>query len=133
MNVQLKRLEPSDPSLPSLVLQITQLVDTYMLWIGIADGDIGVDDAEKAVLRGNLSNDWACAMPPRVPGTPPASTSLFRSSSSDIALSMAQRLARRFQKQIFLSVDIPSGFLSLQQEGEKGIVESLKELEANLK
>lgn len=42
-------------------------------------------------------------------------------------------VARRFQKQIFLSVDIPPGFLSLQQEGEKGIVECLKELEANLK
>ena len=38
-------------------------------------------------------------------------------------------IARRFQKQIFLSVDIPSGFLSLQQEAEKGIVASLKELE----
>jgi proteasome assembly chaperone 4 len=63
MNVQLKRLEASDPSLPSLVLQVTQLVDTYMLWIGIADGD---SDTEKAVLRGHLCNDWACAMPPRV-------------------------------------------------------------------
>lgn len=70
MNVRLKRLETSDPSLPSLVLQITQLVDTYMLWIGIADGDTG--DAEKAVLRGNLCNDWACAMPPRVVGFPQA-------------------------------------------------------------
>ena len=38
-------------------------------------------------------------------------------------------IARRFQKQIFLSVDIPAGFLSLQQEAEKGIVASLKELE----
>ena len=40
-------------------------------------------------------------------------------------------IARRFQKQIFLSVDIPSEFLTLQQEGEKGIVAFLKELEAN--
>ena len=68
MNVQLKRLETSDPSLPSLVLQITQLVDTYMLWIGVADSDMGVGDTEKAVLRGHLCNDWACAMPPRVVG-----------------------------------------------------------------
>lgn len=64
MDVHLKRLESSDPSLPSLVLQITQLVDTYMVWIGIADGD----DTEKAVLRGHLCNDWACAMPPRAVG-----------------------------------------------------------------
>ena len=68
MNVHLKRLQTSDPSLPSLVLQITQLVDTYMLWIGIADGDAGVGDTEKAVLHGHLCNDWACAMPPRAVG-----------------------------------------------------------------
>lgn len=68
MNVHLKRLEASDPSLPSLVLQITQLVDTYMLWIGIADGDMAVSGTEKTVLRGHLCNDWACAMPPRVVG-----------------------------------------------------------------
>ena len=37
--------------------------------------------------------------------------------------------ARRFQKQIFLSVDIPHGFLSLQQEAEKGIVAFLGNLE----
>lgn len=72
MNVHLKRLEASDPSLPSLVLQITQLVDTYMLWIGIADGEIGASDTEKAVLHGHLCNDWACAMPPRVVGFPHA-------------------------------------------------------------
>lgn len=42
---------------------------------------------------------------------------------------MAQRLARRFQKQIFLSVDIPPGLLSLQQEAERGIVASLRNLE----
>ena len=35
---------------------------------------------------------------------------------------MVTIVARRFQKQIFLSIDIPSGFLSLQQEAEKGIV-----------
>ena len=37
--------------------------------------------------------------------------------------------ARRFQKQIFLSVDIPPGFPSLQQEAEKGIVAFLGKLE----
>jgi len=44
-------------------------------------------------------------------------------------------LAKRFQKQIFLAVDIPTGFLSLGQgqqlvfEAEKGIVTTLKEIE----
>jgi len=44
-------------------------------------------------------------------------------------------LARRFRKQIFLSVDVPPAFLSMGQgpklllEVEKGIVETLKEME----
>jgi hypothetical protein len=43
--------------------------------------------------------------------------------------------ARRFRKQIFLSVDVPPTFLSISQgsklllEVEKGIVEILKEME----
>lgn len=64
-----------------------------------------------------------------------AATALFRTSGSDVALSMAQRLAKRFKKQIFLSVDIPASFLTLGQgarvllEAEKGVVAALKELE----
>ncbi|KAF9482169.1 hypothetical protein BDN70DRAFT_802087 [Pholiota conissans] len=136
--VQTKVLDSSDPSLPSLVLQVTQMVDTYMLWIGAADGNTNAGNGENAVLNGNLCKDWACAMPPRLPGGLSAATSLFRSANSDIALPMAQRLAKRFQKQIFLSVDIPSGFLSLGQgprlalEAEKGIVATLKEAEKML-
>jgi len=134
IKTQVKILGSSDPSLPPLALQVTQMVETYMLWIGAVDTDVG-DVGEKAVLNGSLCKDWACAMPPRTTGTPSAATSLFRSSSSDIALSMAQRLAKRFQKQIFLAVDIPTGFLSLGQgqqlvfEAEKGIVTTLKEIE----
>lgn len=46
-------------------------------------------------------------------------------------------VARRFQKQIFLSVDIPAGFSSygggakLVFEAEKGIVATLKEIESS--
>lgn len=56
---------------------------------------------------------------------------LFRTSGSDIALSMAQRLAQKFRKQIFLSVDIPSVYLAapygsrLLLDAEKRIVEAL--------
>ncbi|KDR75191.1 hypothetical protein GALMADRAFT_249151 [Galerina marginata CBS 339.88] len=137
--VQVKILPTNDPSLPPLVLQITQMVDTYMLWVGTADSDTRSDDigaGERAVLTGNLCKDWACAMPPRVPGAPSSATPLFRASSSDVALSMAQRLAKRFQKQIFLSVDIPSRFDTMGQghqlvfEAEKGIVAALKEIES---
>lgn len=66
--VQTKVLNSSDPSLPPLVLQITQMVDTYMLWIGAADGNTNVGNGENAVLNGNLCKDWACAMPPRFVG-----------------------------------------------------------------
>ncbi|PPQ89723.1 hypothetical protein CVT25_014124 [Psilocybe cyanescens] len=137
--VQVKLLDTNNPSLPPLVLQITHMVDTYMLWIGTADSNTNTGNGEKAVLNGNLCKDWACAMPPRVSGAPSAATSLFRSSSSDVALPMAQRLAKRFQKQIFLSVDIPVDFTSMGQghrlvfEAEKGIVTTLKEIETQEK
>ncbi|TFK44373.1 hypothetical protein BDQ12DRAFT_672867 [Crucibulum laeve] len=133
ISVNTQHLVSANHSLPSLALQVTKLVDSYMLWIGIAEGS--PDDAETSVFQGSLCKDWACAMPPKTPGTIPPATSLFRSSSTDIALSMAQRLAKRFQKQIFLSVDLPTTFLSmgqglqLLQEAEKGIVVTLKRIE----
>ncbi|KAL4266394.1 Proteasome assembly chaperone 3 [Pleurotus pulmonarius] len=112
-------LPPSDPSLPALALQVTQLVDSY--------------------LQGNLSRDWACAMPPRLGGSYSSdavpATSLYRSSSSEVALPMAQRLAKRFRKQIFLSVDVPPAILSMSPSHkllfavEKGIVGALKDIE----
>jgi proteasome assembly chaperone 4 len=64
---QVKILDSSDPSLPPLALQITQLVDTYMLWIGAVDTNVEGAE-EKAVLNGSLCKDWACAMPPRAVG-----------------------------------------------------------------
>jgi hypothetical protein len=104
-------LAASKPSLPGLVLQVTQLVDSYMLWIGIATG--GPEDKEGAVAQGSLCKDWAVAMPPREvsrvtgrgrgfgamidfhvnqPSTVASATSLFRTVGSDVALGMAQRL-----------------------------------------
>ncbi|PPR05862.1 hypothetical protein CVT26_010142 [Gymnopilus dilepis] len=131
--VHVKVLTPSDPSLPPLVLQVTQMVDTYMLWVGTAENQTEIGNGERVVLGGNLCRDWACAMPPRVVGF--HATSLFRTSASDVALPMAQRLAKRFGKQIFLSVDIGTGFNTLGQgdvlvlEAEKGIVGTLKEID----
>lgn len=133
MLVTTKCLESRNASLPSLVLQVTQLVDSYMLWIGVSEGS--PDDAEVAVMRGRLSKDWACAMPPKAPSLVGPATSFFRSSTSDVALSMAQRLAKRFKKQMFLSVDVPHSFLSMGNgqelllEAERGIVVTLKDME----
>lgn len=111
MLVTTKYLESRNASLPSLVLQVTQLVDSYMLWIGVSEGS--PDDAEVAVMRGRLSKDWACAMPPKAvssfneislmsilawsqsqPSLVGPATSFFRSSTSDVALSMARRLGK---------------------------------------
>ncbi|KAF8904455.1 hypothetical protein CPB84DRAFT_1814449 [Gymnopilus junonius] len=131
--VAVKVIATNDPSLPSLVLQVTQMVDTYMLWVGTAE-NTEIGNGEKVVLGGNLCRDWACAMPPRVAGAASAATSLFRTSASDVALPMAQRLAKRFKKQIFLSIDIGTGIGQgdvLVLEAEKGIVAGLKEIEGS--
>ncbi|GLB37582.1 putative proteasome assembly chaperone 4 [Lyophyllum shimeji] len=133
ISVEVKYLTPSDPSLPALALQVTRLVDSYMLWIGTTE--VPLNDVDKAATQSSLCKDWACAMPPRVAGGAIPATSLFRSAESDVALSMAQRLAKRFGKQVFLSVDVPSTFLNIGQgpklllDAEKGIVTTLLEIE----
>jgi len=131
---EIKYFAPSDANLPALVLQITRLVGSYMLWIGTTD--VQPENAEAAVSRGRLCQDWACSMPPtsstiiQAPGMP-----ICRTSASDVALSMTQRLARRFKKQIFLSVDIsPTFALSGQMsqvavEMERRAFGALKEIE----
>ncbi|KXN91028.1 hypothetical protein AN958_03095 [Leucoagaricus sp. SymC.cos] len=55
-------LAPADPSMPGLVLEVTELVDSYMIWIGVA---ASAEKAEEATVAGRLTRDWACAMPPK--------------------------------------------------------------------
>lgn len=62
INVETKHLASTDPSLPSLALQVIELVESYMIWVGIARGG----SLQDAVLAGSLGKDWACAMPPNV-------------------------------------------------------------------
>ncbi|GJE95494.1 PAC4 domain-containing protein [Phanerochaete sordida] len=120
VSVHARFVPPAEPSLPPLALQVTRLVGSYML----------------APLRGSLTRDWTCAMPPTsISAGPGAATTLHRSSSSDVSFSMAQRLARRFRKQIFLSVDVPPSFMALGDGPrlvlavEKAVVGTLKSLE----
>ncbi len=62
VHVQTKYVPPSDPALPALALQITQLVGSYMIWVGSTEHP--ADKVEIAPLQGSLLRDWACAMPP---------------------------------------------------------------------
>ncbi|TDL25913.1 hypothetical protein BD410DRAFT_742237 [Rickenella mellea] len=127
-----KYFPATQDGIPALALQVTYLVDLYMFWVGVTEES--AENVTKAISEGNLTKDWACAMPPNSASSsvPASATSLFRSSGSDIALSMAQRLARRFGKQIFLCVDLPPSYATMGQSGmivmelEKRVVEVLK-------
>jgi len=136
IHVRVKYIAPAHPALPPLALQITALTGSYMVWIGTTEES--EENVHLAASRGSLLRDWACAMPPSPNSNtsiPPAATSLFRASSSDVSLSMAQRLARRFKKQIFLSVDVSPSFVSVSEGSrvllavEKAVVEALKDAE----
>ncbi|TFK54132.1 hypothetical protein OE88DRAFT_1711083 [Heliocybe sulcata] len=133
IHVSSRYIPSSDSTLPALALQVTHLVDSYMLWIGSTEDP--PEEVDIAPLRGSLAKDWACAMPSITSAMPAPGTSMFSSPSSDFALAMAQRLAMRFKKQIFLSIDVPPAFVSLGQGPrlllavERAIVGALKELE----
>ncbi|KAI0082059.1 hypothetical protein K474DRAFT_1688402 [Panus rudis PR-1116 ss-1] len=135
IQVETKYIPPPEPYLPALGLQVTQLTGSYMVWVGVTEES--AENAQLVPLRGFLLKDWACAMPPGPNvAIPPAATSLYRASSSDTALPMAQRLARRFKKQIFLSVDVPPSFMAMGDGPkvllaiERAVVEELKSLES---
>ncbi|KZO93075.1 hypothetical protein CALVIDRAFT_566795 [Calocera viscosa TUFC12733] len=152
------RFPPSLPSGPTFGLQVTQLTGTYVLWVGVlpsgseelavlpqldplrdeegggSGGEVGGGGEEA-----KLGRDWAVGMPPRG-SLPPVGTQLLRSSGDDLALPLAQRLARRFGKQVFLSVDVgdltAGGMMGMGAEGarvvmdvERGLVRVLQALE----
>lgn len=85
----------------ALVVQITSLVEGYMVWVGLVDEDDVI---------GNLCKDWAVAMPASevavldtygfLQSQNGTATSLCRSGGSDAALAMAQRLGGAQEMQI---------------------------------
>jgi Proteasome assembly chaperone 4 len=116
ISVETKYFPSSGASSPALALQVTCLVDSYMLWIGVTEEL--EENASRAILQGHLSKDWAVSMPPwkvrnsRNEGIgwlqqgnsisalhhqtlPATGSQLLRSSSSDVALSIAKRLGER--------------------------------------
>jgi len=63
VHVEIKYIPAPDLSLPALAVQVTRLVDSYMLWAGTTD--VSADDVQNVTLQGHLAKDWACAMPAR--------------------------------------------------------------------
>jgi proteasome assembly chaperone 4 len=61
ISVDLCHVKPEDPSLPALAVQVTQMIGSYMLWVGITEDP--PEEVASAPLKGNLARDWACAMP----------------------------------------------------------------------
>ncbi|EKM54417.1 uncharacterized protein PHACADRAFT_97648 [Phanerochaete carnosa HHB-10118-sp] len=123
VSVHARFVPPADPSLPPLALQVTQLVGSYMIWVGSTEET--AENVQLAPLRGALTRDWTCAMPPTSASAGPgAATTLYRSSSSDVSFSMAQRL-----------VDVPPSFMVLGDGPrlilavERAVVDALKSLE----
>lgn len=58
--------EPTSAT-PCIILQITELVDSYMIWVGSTDSDLSSSDRdaiEQQIALGRFASDWACAMPP---------------------------------------------------------------------
>ncbi|KAF9520298.1 hypothetical protein BS47DRAFT_1335897 [Hydnum rufescens UP504] len=114
---------------PCIILEITELVNSYMIWVGSTESDLSSSDRstiEQQIALGRLANDWACAMPPLGPDKPSVGTSLYRSSSTDLV---------RFRKQIFLSVDVttsfgnPSDLNHVLLEMERNVAKTLKALQ----
>ncbi|KAJ6587109.1 hypothetical protein DFH09DRAFT_909767 [Mycena vulgaris] len=115
ISVQRQHYAGDDASQAGITVEITVLQGSYMIWAGTSAGE------EDALAQGHLARDWACAMPPGETGQS-TGTTLFRSTGSDAALSMASRLARRLKAQVFVALDVESRLVML---AEKRIVASL--------
>ncbi|OWZ81147.1 hypothetical protein C365_00114 [Cryptococcus neoformans Bt85] len=103
------------PSSPSFNFHLTRMVNTLMIWVGTglptdtagnaAGGAASMGSVEQ--VDNKLAGDWSVAMPSRG-NIPVTATPLFRSGSTDIALPMSQRLAKKFPlNQIHLSLSLP--------------------------
>lgn len=61
--------EATTTGIPGIIIQITELVRSYMIWVGTTDGDVASTTDSETLERivadqGSLAKDWACAMPP---------------------------------------------------------------------
>lgn len=109
--------------LPGIAVQVTSGAGVYIIWAGTThadsvqntddtDGNDGEErvqrnpDIDAIVQQGRLGADWACSMASQNKNIPLSGTTLLRTASEPMALSMSQRLAQRFKCQILLSLDL---------------------------
>lgn len=180
--------EATATGIPAIIIQVTELVRSYMIWMGTTDADVAdasdLDTIERLVAaQGSLAKDWACVMPPvavrelflelgecqnlilkcatlyhavwsctrrystvqiNIRGCCASDSAKTRCGLVDLipctrkfTLLIAPVVckARRFNKQIFLSVDAPNSFGNLGQSAhiilhmEKLLVKTLLGLE----
>lgn len=62
ISVETKYFPSSGVSSPALALQVTCLVDSYMLWMGVTEEL--EENSNRATLQGHFGKDWAVSMPP---------------------------------------------------------------------
>ena len=60
IRVETRYQAPSNDGVPAFALQVTCMINSYMIWIG----STREENTERAVEAGKLAADWACAMPP---------------------------------------------------------------------
>lgn len=62
INVSSHLVRPANIYLPRVVIQVTSLTDSYMVWASAMQETPA--DLDQAVRNGRLTHDWACAIPP---------------------------------------------------------------------
>ncbi|PVG01217.1 hypothetical protein CPB86DRAFT_805394 [Serendipita vermifera] len=124
--------------IPGIVVQVINGVECQMIWAGTTNGAPQGEteqDIDTLVQQGRLGADWACSMTTKKESIPVAGTTLLKTTKDATAFPLSQRLAQRFKKQIFVSIDISPIHLvdgkssTLTVAVERVIVSTLKSIE----
>lgn len=110
VTIYTKYVAPSKPGGRGLAVQVIELVDSYMIWVGGAEG--GPEEVGRAMEQGRLCRDWACG----VGGT----GTRVAGGGDGSAVGMACRLGRRLGKVVYVSLDVSGGEVV---DAERGVVE----------
>jgi proteasome assembly chaperone 4 len=112
VTIYTKYVAPSRPGGRGLAVQVIELVDSYMIWVGGAEG--GPEEVGRAMEKGRLCRDWGC-------GVGGAGTRLAGGGDGD-GVGVASRLALRLGKVVYVSMDVSGGEVG---DAERGVVEAV--------